>query len=80
MVDLAAAPFHLDDAVQPGDEQADVTLTLPMGNGLTRLQTRFFGDEGALQKLKPASRCLAKEGNKVDIFMGSCANRSGIPI
>jgi benzoyl-CoA-dihydrodiol lyase len=30
------------------------TLTpLPMGNGLTRLQTRFYGDEAAIAKLQP---------------------------
>jgi uncharacterized repeat protein (TIGR01451 family) len=27
--------FHLEDAIEPGDEEADITITLPMGNGLT---------------------------------------------
>jgi benzoyl-CoA-dihydrodiol lyase len=54
---LSDRSYVLDD--NESDKPAAIILSamsagpLPMGNGLTRLQTRFFGDEGALAKLAP---------------------------
>jgi benzoyl-CoA-dihydrodiol lyase len=54
---LADRSYMLDDS--EAEKQAQIIFTpmndgpLPMGNKLTRMQTRFFGDEGALAKLKP---------------------------
>jgi benzoyl-CoA-dihydrodiol lyase len=48
--------------VDPEAEPAAVTIgdmnlgPLPMGNGLTRLQTRFLGDEGALKAVEARAR------------------------
>ncbi len=39
-VDLDA--YHLEDALAPGDENADVTITLPAGNGLTTAGEQIF--------------------------------------
>ncbi len=52
--------YMLDDS--EAEHPAVVTLTamnmgpLPMGNGLTRLQTRFFGDDEALARLRTHGR------------------------
>ena len=54
---VADRSYMLDDP--DTDKPAAVLLTkmndgpLPMGNGLTRLQTRFYGDDAALAKIKP---------------------------
>jgi benzoyl-CoA-dihydrodiol lyase len=49
--------YLLDDAEATVPAQVIVSPindgVFPMGNGLTRLQTRFYGDEPALQKLRP---------------------------
>jgi benzoyl-CoA-dihydrodiol lyase len=53
--------YHLDD-----DEKATITIgpmnlgPLPMGNGLSRLQTRFYGDDEAL------STATARAGEPLD--------------
>ncbi|HEY4220228.1 MAG TPA: 2,3-epoxybenzoyl-CoA dihydrolase, partial [Myxococcota bacterium] len=53
---LSDRSYMLDDSET--EKPASIILTamnegpLPMGNGLTRLQTRFYGDEGALAKLR----------------------------
>jgi benzoyl-CoA-dihydrodiol lyase len=54
---IADRSYMLDDS--EAEKPAQVIFTslsdgpLPMGNGLTRLQTRFWGDEAALARLKP---------------------------
>jgi benzoyl-CoA-dihydrodiol lyase len=54
---FADRSYVLDDS--GADAPATITLTpmsdgpLPTGNGLTRLQTRFWGDAASLAKLKP---------------------------
>jgi len=57
--------YMLDDS--EAEKPAGVWLTptnlgpLPMGNGLTRLQTRFYGDDEALTKLRTAGRPTGPE-------------------
>jgi benzoyl-CoA-dihydrodiol lyase len=52
--------YLLDD--DNADKPAVITMSvlsdgpLPMGNGLTRAQTRFYGDPAAIEKLKPAMK------------------------
>jgi benzoyl-CoA-dihydrodiol lyase len=59
------------------DKESMVTLSpmndgpLPMGNGLTRLQTRFYGDAALLEKLKPAMK-------EQKSFVGTAAEKSGL--
>jgi benzoyl-CoA-dihydrodiol lyase len=55
LLSCADRSYMLDDS--EAEKPAQIVLTsmnegpLPMGNGMTRLQTRFFGDEGALAKV-----------------------------
>src|SRR5262249_41014428 len=57
---VADRSYMLDDS--EAEKPAEVTLSpinmgpLPMGNGLTRLQTRFYGDDEALAKLRTHGR------------------------
>jgi benzoyl-CoA-dihydrodiol lyase len=59
------------------DRESEVTLSpmndgpLPMGNGLTRLQTRFWGDAAAVEKLQPAMK-------EQKAFAGSAAEKAGL--
>ena len=54
---IADRSYMLDDS--SAEQPARIILStlsdgaLPMGNGLTRLQTRFWGDDAAVTKLKP---------------------------
>ena len=62
LLELALAAdrsYHLDGVFTDDDPDADPAAVLltdvnvarfPMGNGLSRLQTRFYGDEAALQR------------------------------
>ncbi len=58
-------------------QESTVTLSmindgpLPMGNGLTRAQTRFYGDAAALEKLRPAMK-------EQKPFVGSAAEKAGL--
>ena len=57
---VADRSFMLDGTLDGGNEPAKVRLTdmnfgpYPMGNGLTRLQTRFLGDDAALKAVTGA--------------------------
>jgi benzoyl-CoA-dihydrodiol lyase len=64
---LADRTFMLDDS--EAEKPAQIVLSamsdgpLPMGNGLTRLQTRFYGDDRAVAALKP----YMLEGKPIDV-------------
>jgi benzoyl-CoA-dihydrodiol lyase len=68
---VADRSFQLDGVFEDNDASADPAAIvvgdmnrgpLPMGNGLTRLQTRFFGDEAALAAVeKRAGEALLAE-------------------
>jgi benzoyl-CoA-dihydrodiol lyase len=68
--------FGVFEDIDPAAEPASVTVgpmnlgPLPMGNGLTRLQTRFLGDEGALADIdKRAGEPLeAEEAEKLGLI------------
>ncbi len=67
---MADRSYLLDDGSK---EPASVTLTpislgaLPTGNGLTRLQTRFYGDDAALAKVaSKAEGSVAVEGEDAE--------------
>ena len=57
---VADRSFMLDGTLEGGNEPAKVRLTemnfgpYPMGNGLTRLETRFLGDDAALKAVTAA--------------------------
>jgi benzoyl-CoA-dihydrodiol lyase len=57
---VADRSFMLDGTLDGGNEPAKVRLTemnfgpYPMGNGLTRLETRFLGDDAALKAVTAA--------------------------
>jgi benzoyl-CoA-dihydrodiol lyase len=68
--------FGVFEDIDPAAEPASVTVgpmnlgPLPMGNGLTRLRTRFLGDEGALADIdKRAGEPLeAEEAEKLGLI------------
>jgi len=72
---FADRSYVLDDS--GADEPATITLTplsdgrLPTGNGLTRLQTRFWGDDAAQAKLRP----FVAESRPID---GAQAEKLGV--
>jgi benzoyl-CoA-dihydrodiol lyase len=79
LLELALAcdrQYMLEGIFEDADEEQDpaqIVLTasnfgtFPMGNGLTRLQTRFYGDDETLAALEPGSR-----------FTGAQAEEAGL--
>ena len=63
----------VDPDADAGRDHASAAMNLgplPMGNGLTRLQTRFLGDErrpGRGREARAASRCAAEDAERLGL-------------